>query len=318
MADAIRARALRKEYPGGPKGTAALDSVELVVPAGHTYGLIGRNGAGKTTFVRICATQLTPTSGQVEVLGLDLLKETSAIRTRIACVPQESRPLYFVTVHQLIELYLRVRGMEKAEAVRRTQEVIAELDLTRVEHRVVNQLSGGIRRRAMVAMTLATDADLVFLDEPTTGLDPVARREVWAAIRRAEKANRTVVLTTHYLDEAEALSSRIALLEGGKVLLEGRPEDLRGRVRQPYRVTVHGAFGAEELRSYGTVAPLEGGYLVFASEASARELAMAALTRGARVALAPVSLEDLFLQTVGRRIDEDTPLESDGVPGGAA
>jgi ABC-2 type transport system ATP-binding protein len=305
MTDAIRARGVRKVYPKAPKGPPALDGVDLVVPVGTTYGLIGRNGAGKTTFVRICATQLAMSGGELQLLGLDLNRDLAAIRTRIACVPQESRPLYFVTVHQLVELYLRVRGMDRPEAVRRTEQVLKELDLKAVEHRLVNQLSGGLRRRAMVAMILATDAELVFLDEPTTGLDPVARREVWACIRRAEKEHRTVVLTTHYLDEAEALSARLALLEGGKVVLEGSPEELRSRVKEPYRVTIQGGFGAADLQSYGTVSALDEGYLVFATERSARELALAALNRGAKVSLAPATLEDLFLRTVGRRLDED-------------
>jgi ABC-2 type transport system ATP-binding protein len=306
MSDVIRARALTKIYPKSGKAPPALAGIDLDIPEGRTYGLIGRNGAGKTTFVRICATQLAPTSGSLTILGEDAIGRPSNVRTRIACVPQESRPLYFVTVYQLVSLYLRVRGMERTESHRRTVEVLKELDLTPMSHRLVSHLSGGMRRRAMVAMVLASDADVLFLDEPTTGLDPVARREVWGAIRRAERDGRTVLLTTHYLDEAEALSARLALLEGGKVVLEGRPDDLRGRVRQPYRVTVLGQFTASELQSYGSVGVVEGGFLVFATEASARELALAGLTRGARVSMGPVSLEDLFLQIVGKRLDEDT------------
>jgi ABC-2 type transport system ATP-binding protein len=307
MSDVIRARGLTKIYPRGGKAPPALDAVDLDIPEGRTYGLIGRNGAGKTTFVRICATQLAPSSGTLTILGEDAVGNPSAVRKRIACVPQESRPLYFVKVHELISLYLRVRGMERTEAMRRTNEVLKELDLTPVADRLVNHLSGGMRRRAMVAMVLASDAEVLYLDEPTTGLDPVARRDVWGAIRRAERAGRTVLLTTHYLDEAEALSARLALLEGGKVLLEGRPDDLRGRVRQPYRVTVQGQFTASELQSYGTVGAVDGGYLVFATEPAARELALAALNRGAKVSMGPVSLEDLFLQIVGKRLDEETP-----------
>ena len=310
MNPAIRARALCKEYPKAEGSPPALDRVDLDIPAGQIYGIIGRNGAGKTTFVRICATQLAATSGSLEVLGYDALGRPGDVRPHIACVPQESRPLYFVTVWQLIDQYLRMRGMDRAESHRRTTAVLEELDLTKVAHRLVSVLSGGMRRRAMVAMVLASDAEVLYLDEPTTGLDPLARREVWAAIQRARASHRTVVLTTHYLDEAEALSDRLALLEGGKVMLEGRPSDLKARVAQPYRVTVEGAFGAEELRSYGTVSPIEGGNLVFATEPAARELALAALTRGARISMGPVSLEDLFLQTVGKRLDEDDPLES--------
>src|SRR5579871_6846537 len=293
---ALRARALGKRYPAG---NVALQDVDLEVPAGQVFGLIGRNGAGKTTFVRIAGTQLTPTSGSLEVLGLDVLRQTGELRTRIASVPQESRPLYFVNVDELVYLYLRMRGMERADAA------LEELGLTQVRRRMVNQLSGGMRRRAMVAMILASDAELLFLDEPTTGLDPMARREVWGAIRRIEREGRTIVLTTHYLDEAEALSTRLAVIDGGRVLLQGTPADLRARIRRPYRVTVQGGLTRADIDSFGDVSEIAGGFLVFATEADARELALRAMRAGAHVAMGPASLEDIFLQVVGRRIDED-------------
>ncbi|MCI4340354.1 MAG: ABC transporter ATP-binding protein [Thermoplasmata archaeon] len=306
MEPAVRARALTKVYKGGTK---ALQSVDLEIPSGRVFGLIGRNGAGKTTFVRIAATQLLPSSGTVSVLGYDIVREVDEIRARIAAVPQESRPLYFVTVDQLLYTYLRVRGMERADARRRTDSALEEFTLTPVRNRQVSRLSGGMRRRAMVAMILASDAQVLFLDEPTTGLDPLARREVWAAIRRAQHEGRTVVLTTHYLDEAEALSARLALLDEGTVKLEGSPEDLRARVRRPFRVTVQGALGRSELASFGEVSDIEGGFLVFARESDARDLAMEAMKKGARVSMAPVTLEDIFLQVVGHRLDDETAAE---------
>jgi ABC-2 type transport system ATP-binding protein len=305
---AVSAHGLTRVYPGG---TRALQGVDLEIPAGRVFGLIGRNGAGKTTFVRIAATQLMPSSGQVSVLGYDVLRDVDEIRMRIASVPQESRPLYFVTVEELIYTYLRARGDERADARRRTLAAMEEFSLTPVRRVQVNRLSGGTRRRAMVAMILACDAEVLFLDEPTTGLDPLARREVWTAIRRARTEGRTVILTTHYLDEAEALSSRIALLDGGRVKLEGSPDDLRGRVRRPFRVTVHGPFTRSELESFGDVSEIEGGFLVFARETDAQDLAAKAMARGARVSLAPVTLEDIFLQVVGTRLDEDPPLETE-------
>jgi ABC-2 type transport system ATP-binding protein len=303
---ALRARALGKRYPAG---NVALSDVNLEVPAGRVFGLIGRNGAGKTTFVRIAGTQLTPTSGSLEVLGLDVLKQVSEIRTRIAAVPQESRPLYFVNVDELVYLYLRVRGMERADARKRADAAIEELGLGKVRRTMVNRLSGGMRRRAMVAMVLASDAELLFLDEPTTGLDPLARREVWGAIRRIEAEGRTIVLTTHYLDEAEALSRRLALIDGGRVLLEGTPQELRGRIHRPYRVSIRGGLLRGDLEGFGEVSETADGFLVFASESDARELALRAMKAGAQVAMGPASLEDIFLQVVGRRIDEE-PAEA--------
>ncbi len=305
---ALVAHGVSKRYGHGPRSVEALSGVNLSIPSGSVYGLIGRNGAGKTTFVRIAATQLQPTSGQLEVLGHDVVREASQVRLRIAAVPQESRPLYFLNVDELIFLYLRMRGLDRPEARARTERVLDELSLRPVQRRLVSQLSGGMRRRAMVAMVLASEADVVFLDEPTTGLDPVARREVWAAIRRAKREHRTILLTTHYLDEAEALSDRLALLEGGQVKVEGSPTEIRDRVRLPYRVTVFG-FRREELEPYGEVGGFDGGFIVFAREGAARELAAAALARGARVSLGPVSLEDIFLQIVGRPIDESSEGE---------
>ncbi len=305
MASAIHAQDLTKVYPHAPAGAMALSQFNLDVPTGGVYGLIGRNGAGKTTFVRIAATQLEPTSGTITVLGEDARSNERKIRAQIACVPQESRPLYFLRAEEVIYLYLKMRGLEPREARRRTEAVLEELSLREVRRRLVSRLSGGLRRRILCAMVLASDADILFLDEPTTGLDPIARREVWKAIRRASREHRTIVLTTHYLDEAEALSGRLALIERGRLVLEGTPADLRDRVRFPYRVSVEGRFTHGELESYGRVSDIEGGFLVFTRESEARELARQALARGARLSMGPVSLEDIFLEVVGRSIEED-------------
>ncbi len=312
MADAIRTRALEKTYVTSERSTRALAGVDLAIPAGAVYGLIGRNGAGKTTFIRITSTQLLPTAGAVSVLGLDAIADPRSVRSRIAVIPQESRPLYFLTVDQLVYLYLKIRGMAPAEARRRTDAVLKELDLTSRKNLLVSRLSGGMRRRAMVAMVLASDAEVLYLDEPTTGLDPLARREVWAAIQRASRERRTVLLTTHYLDEAEALSARLALIENGKLLLEGTPSDIRSRIPRPFRVTVRGVLGRSDLEPYGDVSDIEGGYLVFAREKEARELTLVALQKGAPVAMAPASLEDVFLQMVGRPLDEGSETTAEG------
>ncbi len=306
---ALSAQHVTKVYPGSGGGPPALADLSLDIPTGGIYGLIGRNGAGKTTFVRISATQLALTSGTLTVLGHDVRTEERAIRARIACVPQESRPLYFLTVEEVVHLYLKMRGLPPADARRRTEAALAELSLTEYRRRLVNRLSGGLRRRTLCAMVLASDADVLFLDEPTTGLDPVARREVWQAVRRASREHRTVLLTTHYLDEVEALSGRLALIEQGRLRLEGTPTELRDRVRFPYRVTVRGDVRREALASYGRIAPIDGGYLVFAREAEARELTRWGLERGLRLSMGPVSLEDIFLEVVGKPIDvDDAPL----------
>ena len=310
MAEAIRTRALSKTYRSGSSAHRALTEVTLAVPAGLVYGLIGRNGAGKTTFIRITSTQLAPSAGEVEVLGVDAVAHPREVRTRIAVIPQESRPLYFLTVHELVYYYLRLRGMERTEAGRRTEAVLRELELTGRRSTLVSRLSGGMRRRAMVAMVLASDAEVLYLDEPTTGLDPLARREVWGAIQRASRERRTVLLTTHYLDEAEALSARLALIESGRVLLEGSPADLRARIPRPYRVTVSGPAAPGELAPFGEVGEIAGGHMVFARERDARELTLLALQKGWPVAMAPATLEDVFLQVVGRPLGSEEGEES--------
>jgi len=309
---AIRSSHLSKRYAGASEGSQALTDVSLEIPAGITFGLIGRNGAGKTTFIRIAATQLTPTSGEMSVFGHDVMKDPGPVRTRIACIPQESRPLYFLTVWEVVYLYLKMRGMDAATARDRTKAVLEELELTEFRRRLVSHLSGGLRRRALVAMVLASDAELLFLDEPTTGLDPLARRQVWAAVRHAIRDKRTVLLTTHYLDEAEALSAQLALIDRGKVLIAGTPDELRSRVRYPYRVSIEGALDPERLEPYGRVVPIEGGHLVFAREAEARELARWGLEHGFRLSLGPVTLEDLFLELVGRPLASDSEDEGEG------
>ncbi|HEV2316290.1 MAG TPA: ABC transporter ATP-binding protein [Thermoplasmata archaeon] len=304
MGDAVRTERLSKTFRSERRSTIALDGVSLSIPAGIVYGLIGRNGAGKTTFIRITSTQLMPTSGSVTVLGYDAVADPRPVRARIAVIPQESRPLYFLNVFELVYLYLKLRGMDAVESRRRTNAVLDELDLKSRSNTLVSRLSGGMRRRAMVAMVLASDAEVLYLDEPTTGLDPLARREVWSAIQRASREKRTVLLTTHYLDEAEALSARLALVESGHVVLEGTPGEIRSRIPRPYRVTVSGAVGRSELEPYGDVSEITGGHLVFAREREARELTMFALQKGIPVSMAPASLEDVFLQVVGRPISE--------------
>jgi len=306
MMSAISSVHLGKTYPKARPGRFALDDLSLEIPPGRVYGLIGRNGAGKTTFIRIAATQLAPTKGTVYVLGEDVRTAERSIRARIACIPQESRPLYFLNVEEVVYLYLKLRGLDPRESRRRTKDALEELSLTPYARSLVSRLSGGLRRRTLCAMVLASDADVLFLDEPTTGLDPIARREVWEAIRRASRENRTIVLTTHYLDEAEALSARLALIESGRLRLEGTPADLRARVRYPYRVLIRGSYPREELASYGTVSEIEGGTMLFTREADAHEVARRALERGFYISMGPVSLEDIFLDFVGKSIDQDT------------
>ena len=161
MGLAIRTEHLRKVYPSSRGEKAALDDLTLDVPEGRVYGVIGRNGAGKTTFLRIAATQLELTSGSATVLGLDVATQERAVRSRIACVPQEARPLYFLNVEEVVYLYLKLRGLDPAESRARTRDALEQLSLTEYRRRTVSRLSGGLRRRVLCAMVLASDAEIL-------------------------------------------------------------------------------------------------------------------------------------------------------------
>ncbi len=299
MASAIEASRLVKEYKGS-RGKRALDGVDLQIRRGEIFSLIGRNGAGKTTFLRIAATQLLPSSGAVEVLGYDAVAQAPAVRDRIAVIPQESRPLYYATPFEHVYYYLIMRGLLRAEARRRAQETLERLGLGDRQDTLVRKLSGGLRRRVLVAMILASGAELLFLDEPTTGLDPLARRDVWDAIKEAAGEGRTILLTTHYLEEAEILSDRVAILDQGRVLAQGDLESLVARVKYPFRVALAGwPLGREALEAYGAVSAVGDRWLVFTDRGRAEELTRMALDRGVRAVAGPVSLEDLFIELVG-------------------
>ncbi len=311
MPTAIAARELTKEYKGS-HGKRALDDVTLDVGTGEIFGLIGRNGAGKTTFLRIAGTQLLPTSGRVEVLGHDAVTEPTAVRERVAVIPQESRPFFYATPYEHVYYYLLLRGIPSSEASRRALDTLEQLGLSKGKDTVLWKQSGGLRRRVLVAMALASGAELLFLDEPTTGLDPLARRDVWTAVEEASKEGRTILLTTHYLEEAQLLSHRIAILNEGRVLALGTLDELVARVRWPFRVALTGqGFSGEELATFGESATIGDSQIVFTNRGGAEDLTRRALSRGVRAVAGPVTLEDLFVQLVGGSVDEETEEEAE-------
>lgn len=285
----------------------AIDNLSLDIKHGGIFTLLGRNGAGKTTFLRIATTQLLPTSGSVKVFGLDVVKNTRPIRRRIAITPQEGRPLFTLNARDHVVLSLMMRGLSHAQAASRTDKVLRTLDLVSVERVHSEELSGGLKQRILIAMTLASDVELMFLDEPTIGLDPVNRRKVWdELIRLKNEQGRTIVLTTHYMDEAEALSDELAIVEKGRVLTKGTPREVMERnVSSRIRVDVSSGFNFEELESYGKVTRAGNLFRVFANEQVAQELSKEALRRSVPVFISPVTLDDVFIELVGTEIDEE-------------
>jgi ABC-2 type transport system ATP-binding protein len=288
----------------------ALDGLSLEIEAGQVFTLLGRNGAGKTTFLRIASTQLMPTSGKVTVLGHDVVKDARQIRLRIAVTPQDAETIYPLTARDHIMLSLRMRGMEKATAAQKTQAAIEALELTEVADRNTDWLSGGLRQRVIVAMAVATNAELILLDEPSIGLDPLNRRKVWDQLTRMKREGRTIVLTTHYMDEADALSDRLVIISKGKVVAQGTPKSVKESfTKRSVRVEVSGDFSEEELEPYGRVLIVAGRYRVLTDAAGAKSLGEEAVSKGASIAINPVSLDDVFVDIVGEAEKEE---EEDG------
>jgi len=296
--EALRSTELTKIYKKSKQ--PALDSIDLKIEAGQIFTMLGRNGAGKTTFLRIASTQLMPTSGSVSVLGLDVVRDARQLRERIAITPQEAETIYPLTPRDHVMLNLRMRGIPKEEARKRAQEALDELELSEVADVNSDWLSGGMKQRVIVAMAIQTDAELIFLDEPTIGLDPLNRRKVWEQLTRLKKSGRTIVLTTHYMDEAEALSDDLVIINRGKVVASGTPRSVKEAVTlRSTRVDVYDRFAQSELGRYGRVSSIAGRFRVLTDEEGARSLGEEAVVRGASISMSPVTLDDVFVDIVG-------------------
>ena len=281
--------------------TQALSDITITIGRGEIFTLLGRNGAGKTTFLRIAATQLMPSKGRISVLGHDVRDEPLQIRSKIAVVPQEGSTIGPLTPWDHVYLTLLARGMSRNQAHERSEKTIERLELTEYRNQPADSLSGGLKQRVRVAMAVATDAELIFLDEPTLGLDAVTRRRIWGVLNEIQKEGRSILLTTHYIDEAEILSNNVAIIDHGKMVLSGSPAELLRNVKERVRVDIVGStFSEEELSNYGRVVKLAERFRVLTDDRLGRELADEALKRGSDVGLARVSLEDLFVDLVGR------------------
>lgn len=295
--EALSAERLIKVYGNG---FCALKGITLSVDSGTIFSLLGRNGAGKTTFLRIMTTQLLPTSGTGRVLGYDIVKEVADVRKRIAVVPQESKPMYLLTVKEHVKYYLMMRGFSMSEASERTRKVLDELGLNEYSDTLCMKLSGGLKRKVLVAMAVATEADVIFLDEPTTGLDPIARRLVWDVINRAAKSGRTIFLTTHNMSEVEAIADKFALINEGELVAQGYVDEVQRmlpyRMRAEVQVT---ASNPEELSEFGEVIMLGRRLIVYPrDEEESKRLYEFCTERGLKISFSPVGVEDVFIRRV--------------------
>ena len=219
---AVIAQGLRKSFGD----LVAVDGLDLVIPAGVCFGLLGPNGAGKTTTIRMIQGQAPVGGGSLSVLGFDASRDARRLKGRLGIVPQENNLDPDFTVHRNLTVYARYFGLGKAEASRRADELLAYMQLEEKRDSSVLELSGGMKRRLVVARALVNEPDLLVLDEPTTGLDPQARHTIWDKVRQLRSQGKTILLTTHYMDEAEMLCDELVVMDHGKVLERGTPRGL--------------------------------------------------------------------------------------------
>ncbi|MDQ1726093.1 MAG: lipooligosaccharide transport system ATP-binding protein [Frankiaceae bacterium] len=224
----VEARALTKVHParGGAAALGAVAGIDVALQRGEAFGFLGPNGAGKSSTMRMVACVSPPTSGSLRMLGMDAATDGSAIRARIGVVPQDDTLDAALTVRENLVVYARYFGMSRAQAKERSQ---AALEFARLEDKAdqrVETLSGGMRRRLTIARSLVNDPELLLLDEPTTGLDPQARHVLWERLFQLKNQGVTLILTTHYMDEAEQLCDRLVIMDGGRIVAEGSPRAL--------------------------------------------------------------------------------------------
>ncbi len=212
----------------------AVRGVDLTVDEGEIYGFLGPNGAGKTTTVRMLTTLLLPTGGQAAVAGYDVVKEARAVRASIGVALQEAALDPLMTGRELIRLQATLQGLPSAEGKRRADALLERVELTDAADRRVGTYSGGMRRRLDLAAALVHEPRVLFLDEPTTGLDPVSRKTIWEEVRSLNNEGTTVFLTTQYLEEADQLADNVAIIDRGTIVAEGTPEALKAQIGNPH------------------------------------------------------------------------------------
>lgn len=216
------ARGLKKSYGA----FEAVKGVDFAVYEGECFGFLGPNGAGKTSTMKMIYNAAIPSGGELSVVGLDILREARRVKMRIGVVPQENNPDEDLTVRENLVVYGRYFGLGRKAISRRADELLEFVQLTEKANDRVEQLSGGMKRRLLIARSLMNDPDLVVLDEPTTGLDPQARHLVWEKLRELKARGKTLILSTHYMDEAAQLCDRLVIMEGGRIISEGSPRTL--------------------------------------------------------------------------------------------
>ena len=296
-------------------GVVALDSLDLTVQEGEFFGLLGPNGAGKTTTIGILTTRVQATSGRASVAGADVATEDVAVRRRIGVVPQRPNPDRGLNVLENLLFHGAYFGLSTGEAERRSLALLEQFTMSDKAHAKVDELSGGQQQRLMITRALLHEPSVIFLDEPTVGLDPQARNALWEILRRLHRDGRTIVMTTHYMQEADELCDRLAIIDRGRLLALDTPERLRRQAPGSTLIDVFvegdstvAAARCREVPGVSRVDVAAGGLRAY-SERGGEVLAAlirAAEDAGCRVTninLAKPSLETLFISLTGRTLD---------------
>jgi ABC-2 type transport system ATP-binding protein len=319
--------------------TQALSGLDLTVQQGGILGLLGPNGAGKTTAVRVLTTLLRPDSGQARVLGLDVVRQAAEVRHHIGLTGQYAALDNYLTGRANLIMIGQLGRLSRSQARRRADELLGRFDLTQAAGRAVKTYSGGMRRRLDLAASLIGDPEVLFLDEPTTGLDPNSRAVMWEIIRELAAEGATLLLTTQYLEEADQLASQVAVIDAGRVVAEGTPDQLKGKVGED-RIAVQlppgsdlaAAVAVVQAQTTGLVDADPARWLVTAPmparDGVTTDVVRALDAAGVRVTdvtLRRPSLDDVFMILTGHRAapesaraDSDADLEAATEQGGAA
>jgi ABC-2 type transport system ATP-binding protein len=311
----VAIEALTKIYEGKQR-VVALDGVDLEVKQGEIFGLLGPNGAGKTTTIGISTTRTHPTSGRVRIAGIDVMLHPAQARKFIGVVPQFNTLDRSLTVFENLYFHCRYFGMSHSESKARSTELLLQFVLTERRNAYPAQLSGGLAQRVQIARAIAHRPAVLFLDEPSAGLDPQSRMAMWSAVQGLRKEGITVVLTTHYMEEADELSERVAIIDHGRVLALGSPQKLKDTfgAKTIINLKLKDHSGAEavatDLRQRPGVKNAEAtpeGLRVFASSAEGLlpEIIQASIGFGVRdITITEPSLETVFIQLTGRDLRE--------------
>ena len=308
----IEAEKLVREFKKGPR---AVDGIDLRVEAGEIYGFLGPNGAGKSTTVLMLTTLLPPTAGVARVGGYDVVREGPQVRASIGAALQEAALDPLLTGREHLQLQAALQAIPRGERTARASELLTRVGLTEAADRKVRGYSGGMKRRLDLAMALVHRPRILFLDEPTTGLDVQSRTALWDEVGRlAREDGVTVFLTTQYLEEADVLADRVGIIDHGRIVAEGTPDALKAEIGRPtVEVTTAGSDGrgavAELLERFGTLVPSSRGVAVrldSSNEAGLAEVVRALDAKGLKVdnlELHSPSLDDVFLAKTGRSLE---------------